>query len=124
MAKKRILIVDDNKRERELIATYLERHDFDDCEAGDGEEALKRLDESESIDLIILDIRMEPMDGVEFKNELKKKNISYPIVVLTAYGNDKKYRKAFTEYPIVNRPIMNFNLFMEEIEKELRRGVE
>jgi DNA-binding NtrC family response regulator len=52
-----------------------------------GEEAISQLD-SHEFDLVLTDIRMAPMDGVELLTELKKVKPEMPVIVVSAYGSD------------------------------------
>jgi signal transduction histidine kinase/ligand-binding sensor domain-containing protein/DNA-binding response OmpR family regulator len=82
--KKKILFVEDNQDLRNLISEFLSER-YDVKEASNGEEALDILKE-EFIDIIITDIMMPKMDGIELSNKLKK-NIEtshIPIIMLTA----------------------------------------
>lgn len=90
--KARILIVDDSKLERKLIAAYLMPHQYEVWEAPNGEAALEII-EAKPPDLIILDLILEGKSGLEICRELKLKEETrlIPIVMVTAYG-DKKSR--------------------------------
>ncbi len=81
----KILIVDDEQDIRGLIKLYLANEQCELLEAEDGEEALKMVDES--IDLILLDIMMPKLNGIQTCIEIRKK-YNTPIVFLTAKGED------------------------------------
>lgn len=94
MAKKKILVVDD---EQELVAALkirLEANDFEVIAAYDGEEALEKA--KEKPDLILLDILMPKMDGYKVLSKLRQaaqtKNI--PVIMLTAKGESQSIFKA------------------------------
>ncbi len=86
MRKKNILIVDDEKNTRDGIAKFLRLKDFQCLIAEDGSQAIKTL-KAEQVDLILTDLRMPVMGGMDLL--LKAKNLApdTPIVVLTAYGS-------------------------------------
>ncbi|WP_044356986.1 response regulator, partial [Paenibacillus sp. E194] len=67
----RILIVDDEERIRRLLKMYLEKEGFEIEEAEDGEAAL-RMAVSEEYDLILLDLMLPGIDGVEVCTRLKQ----------------------------------------------------
>lgn len=69
--KKNILVVDDDKDIRELIAVYLKAEDFYVDKACNGEEALKMMEENH-YDLVLLDIMMPKMDGLETLINIRK----------------------------------------------------
>ncbi|WP_070000057.1 hybrid sensor histidine kinase/response regulator [Cellulosilyticum sp. I15G10I2] len=125
----RILIVDDNHNNlftlRELIKQYI---NAEVIEADCGQDALKLL-YSRTVDLIILDIQMEGMDGFEVAALIKKrkKTKDIPIVFLTAAYKSEEFRKRgfeigavdylvkpIDEYQLINR----INVYLKLIEKE------
>ena len=85
--KKSILIVDDDKRLRELLKDYLTEKDFNIYLIEDFEEA-KEILPIIKFDLIILDRMMPSGDGIDLI-EFIKKNFNSPIIMLTAMGSDK-----------------------------------
>ena len=85
--KKSILIIDDDKRLRELLKDYLSEKDFEIYLIEDFEEA-KEILPIIKFDLIILDRMMPSGDGIELI-EFIKKNFNSPIIMLTAMGSDK-----------------------------------
>ena len=87
---KRVLVVDDSSTMRKIVSRALRQAglDFDEIlEAGDGQEALNLL-ENENVDLILSDINMPNMDGIEFLRQKKEidgiKNI--PVIMITTEG--------------------------------------
>ena len=85
--KKSILIVDDDKRLRELLKDYLSGKDFEIYLSEDFDEA-KEILPIIKFDLIILDRMMPSGDGIELI-EFIKNNFNSPIIMLTAMGSDK-----------------------------------
>jgi adenylate cyclase len=86
----RILIVDDNEANRDILATRLSAHGYEIAEARDGEEALAAA-YSYLPDLILLDIMMPKLDGIEVCRRLKAdETLSFmPIILVTARGDSK-----------------------------------
>ena len=80
----RLLIVDDHKNMRLTLGLILRREGHEVLEADGGEEALALLDEP--VDLILTDLKMEPMDGIEFLRRAKQRDPSVEVVVMTAFG--------------------------------------
>ncbi len=90
MAK--ILIVDDEKKIREVVREYAEFEGFDVLEAGDGMEAVKKVSENEDISIIIMDIMMPKLDGYSAVREIRKTS-AVPVIMLSARGEE--YDKLF-----------------------------
>lgn len=84
--KEKILIVDDEERIRRLIRMYLEREGYHIDEAADGEQALD-MALNESYHLIVLDLMLPKMDGIEVCRRIREKKAT-PIIMLTAKGEE------------------------------------
>lgn len=85
--KENILIVDDEERMRKLIGAYLKKENYNIFEAENGFEALAIFKKEKNIHLVILDIMMPVLDGLDTLKELRK-NSDVPIIMLTAKGED------------------------------------
>jgi len=83
-AKERILIVDDEESMREYLSLVLEKEGYLTSTAADALEAL-RLVEEEPIDLVVEDLKMPKMDGIELLKRLKEKNEKLPVIIMTAF---------------------------------------
>ncbi|MFB4211304.1 response regulator transcription factor [Shouchella sp. JSM 1781072] len=88
-----ILIVDDEDRIRRLLKMYLEREEYQIDEATNGEEALHKALEVD-YDLILLDVMMPGMDGIEMCQELRKSKAT-PVMMLTAKGEEANRVQGF-----------------------------
>lgn len=86
MTDKTVLIVDDEQPIRELLALYLVKEGFAVQEAADGAEALIKYQESKP-DIIILDIMMPILDGIEVCRQIRKFS-HIPIIMLTSRAED------------------------------------
>ncbi|MDM5247239.1 response regulator transcription factor [Lysinibacillus sp. G4S2] len=86
MSKETILIVDDEKEIRNLIAIYLKNEGFDVLEACDGEEGLNLL-KKHKVHLIVLDIMMPNVDGIEMCMKVREE-AEMPIIMLSAKTQD------------------------------------
>ncbi|KPJ57575.1 hypothetical protein AMJ49_00435 [Parcubacteria bacterium DG_74_2] len=93
MAKK-ILIVEDDKFLRELIARKLKESDFDVLEAIDGEEGLRKTKE-EKPELILLDLILPGIDGFEVLSRIKEdpNTKSIPVIILSNLGQREDVEK-------------------------------
>ena len=85
----RVLIVDDDERQRTGLAAMLSERDFDTQVAGDGQEALERL-ATFNADVIVADLVMPRMDGFELLRHLKERGDITPAIALTGFGSIEK----------------------------------
>jgi len=81
-----VLIVDDDREIRGLLAQYLEKHDFRTTAVADGRE-MRRILERSHIDLLVLDLMLPGEDGLSLCRELRRRS-QLPIIMLTARGED------------------------------------
>lgn len=81
-----VLIVDDDEKMGLMLKKILEKHGYSAGTARNGEEALEKAAES-SPDLIITDIRMPGMDGMEVLEKIKAGNQDVPVILMTAFGS-------------------------------------
>ena len=88
MDKIKILVVDDESRMRKLVGDFLRRDGFTVVEAGDGEEALDMFYADKDIALIILDLMMPKINGLEVLKEIRENDSKIPIIMLTAKGDE------------------------------------
>ena len=106
MDKKHILVVDDEQNMLLAIQFILEVANYKVTTAQNGQEALNRVLEAKNsgneIELLILDIQMPCLTGIELIDELNRLDINIPILVITGYGNNKLsielMRKGCSEY--------------------------
>ena len=90
MTSKRLLIVDDESAHRLMLRAHLEEESFQVEEAGSGEEALQRLTEPGPHglpDLVLLDLKMPGLDGLDVVTRLKEEGVSVPVIIMTAYSS-------------------------------------
>jgi len=81
--KTRILIVEDEEKLRRVLELQLRSADFEVDQAGSAEEALKLTDRA---GLILTDLRLPAMDGLELLNLMRRQNSEIPVIVMTAFG--------------------------------------
>ncbi len=87
---KKILVVDDEESIVTLLQYNLERSGYEVVTASDGEEALKQA-ETEKPDLIVLDLMLPKLDGIEVCKQLRQQKLMFPILMLTA--KDEEFDK-------------------------------
>ncbi len=81
-----LLIVDDDREIRGLLAQYLEKHDFRTTAVADGKE-MRRTLERTHVDLVVLDLMLPGEDGLSLCRELRTRS-QVPVIMLTARGED------------------------------------
>ena len=81
-----VLIVDDDREIRGLLAQYLEKHEFRATAVADGKE-MRRVLERSHVDLVVLDVMLPGEDGLTLCRELRSRS-QLPIIMLTARGED------------------------------------
>lgn len=118
--EKKILVVDDHKDARHFMKFLLEGYGYRVSEAQDGLEALEKTSQ-ELPDLIIMDISMPLMDGLDVTRGIRKSEITnkIPIIAVTAHGLSY-YRQAIEAGcdELINKPV-NFNELYKLIERYL-----
>lgn len=120
LKNKRVLIVDDDERNRYALSSYLDMLEMKVITANDGESALNILRNGKIIDLILLDIMMPVMDGYEMlrllRNDASLKDI--PVIAVTARamkGDDLKCLEAgATDYIAKPIDLKNFLSIMNK----------
>jgi two-component system KDP operon response regulator KdpE len=85
----RILVVDDEPALRKVVRDAFEREGHEVITAIDGEEALGRFDEG-GIDLIVTDLAMPRLGGLELVQEIRRRPEGAPILVLTVHGEERE----------------------------------
>jgi len=101
MARKRVLLAEDDADIRSLLAWALRDDGYDVVEAEDGAQLLERLDEAGGVgsgdalpDLIVSDILMPRMSGLDVLERLQRDGVGVPVVLVTAYGDATTVRRA------------------------------
>jgi DNA-binding NtrC family response regulator len=82
--KKRILVVEDEEKLRRVIQLQLLSSGFDVDPAGSAEEGLKQADRA---DLVLTDLKLPRMDGLEFLAVIRRQNAQVPVIIMTAFGS-------------------------------------
>ncbi|MCD4675576.1 MAG: sigma-54 dependent transcriptional regulator [Desulfobacula sp.] len=100
-----ILLVEDEKRMRQVIAMQLFDLDLHIHEAVDGEQAID-IFENEMIHLVITDLKLPKINGMDVLNFIKKKDPEIPVIVITAYGSIENAVKAIQKgaFDYVTKP--------------------
>lgn len=119
--QKRILVVDDDKMNLRRTTLILEKQ-YNVLLAESGREALDML-KSEKVDLILLDIAMPGMNGIETFERIKESGLEIPVIFLTASGHEDNVMTAIRMGAVnyLKKPFMPKNL-LERVEKELEKA--
>jgi DNA-binding NtrC family response regulator len=136
MDSARILVVDDDQSSRELLARILTSAGHVVTALSDGREAVAALDAGEPPDLVVSDIRMAEMDGLQVIDAFRERARETPVILVTAFGNIdgavEAIRRGATDYLskpydvdairiVVARALQHRALAMEN--RALRRGL-
>ena len=107
----RVLVVDDDQVLRDSVKSSLEYHNFVVDTASNGKEALSAI-YKEKYDLVLMDVNMPEMNGMQALVEIKKYDPSIIVLILTAYSNVGDAVKAVKEgaYNYLEKPITSENL--------------
>lgn len=110
--RKKILIVEDEESNFELLKAMLKKREVDVSWAQTGQEAIDMCDEQE-FHLILMDIKMPEMSGYEALYYIREKGMNMPIIAQTAYARLEDESKAlsagFDGY--ISKPIDRFHLY-------------
>ena len=116
--KKKILVVDDEESIHLLYREELEDEGYQVISAMSGEDALK-LFESEQPDLVILDINMPGMDGIEVLRQMKQMKPNVPVILSSAYP---EYKQDLASWASDDYIVKSFNL--DELKDSVKRHLQ
>ena len=118
--KKKILIIDDNEFIRGSIARLLETVGYDVVEKSNGLEGLEYLDGNDA-DLVITDIKMPVMGGIELLNKIHERDINKPVILITGFPDIEIAFEAVKKdaFDILIKPI-DFVILKKSVHKALR----
>lgn len=119
--KKKVLIVEDDEEMRSLLKDFLEEEGFEiDC-VGNGSEALRLL-VRKFFDIVITDLRMAGLTGLEIIPGIRMLHPQTPVIVITAFGNEELHQRALERGAIfyLEKPI-RFNILKSKINEALSK---
>lgn len=121
--KKCILVVEDEYRLRRMLKDFFAIKHFSVLEAGDGEEAVETyFNHNAVIDVVLLDIMLPRLDGMEVLKEIRKTS-DVPVIMLTAKGTEYDqvagFEKGADDYLV--KPFSN-HVLLAHVEAVLKRG--
>ena len=116
-----ILVVDDEEAQRTLLAGFLEKKDYTVTTAASGKEAIDK-NRITGFDLVILDLKMPEIDGIETMAKMKEIDPETDFIILTGYGTVESAVEAMKlgAYDYLNKPINldELELMIERIHGE------
>jgi two-component system, NtrC family, response regulator AtoC len=117
----RVLIVDDDPASRRLLEVRLRPLECAVTTAGNGEQALTAI-RKDMPDLVLLDLQMPKVGGIEVLRALRKEEINVPVIVITAHGSIETAVEAMKEgaYDFITKPV-DANHFDIVVRKVLER---
>lgn len=106
-AKTSVLIVDDNISLAKTLSLILNQKGFDAITANSGSEALELVSTKQDIDVVLMDIKMPVMNGVETFKKMKEKIPTATVIMMTAYAVEDLIEEAIREgaYGVIHKPI-------------------
>ena len=119
--KGRILFIDDDKAGREVALFNLRRAGYEVTAASDGQEGIS-LFSPETFDVVITDVKMPGLSGIEVLRRIKKQAHEIPVLVITAFGNVETAVKAMKSgaYDFIGKPFQRDQLLLS-VERALER---
>lgn len=120
-----ILIVDDDKTVIEQLVTHFRRRGYEPIATANPSIVEQTLANFE-VQLILLDLRMEKLNGYDVLKNLRAKGIQTPVLIITAYYNDEKDRLrevGITAEDVIAKPFQDFGEIETRINKKLNRIV-
>lgn len=108
-----ILIVDDEKNYPLILAAVLQEEGYETLTANSGQETLKIIRNSD-VDLVLTDMKMPGMDGIELLEKIKSKDPDLPVIMMTAYGTVEKAVEAMQKgaYNYILKPFDNERMIL------------
>jgi len=119
----RVLIVDDEENTRIGLSKLLSQEGYCIASAADGQEAIEYLQEEQWVDVVITDLKMPQLNGLQLLQELARNYPQIHVVMITAYGGVESYLEAINHgaFEYINKPVKLFELrsVLRKIEEQL-----
>jgi len=118
--KHKILIVDDEESHRIMLSAVLDDEGYAVTDVASGREALNEIEQG-PFDLVLMDLKMEEMDGIETLREIRKVSPLLPIIIMTAYASVKTAVDALKAgaFDYLTKP-----LDLDELKVVVKKGLE
>ncbi len=121
----RILVVDDEPEIVKILDTFLCRSGFTVTTASGGERALEILRSDKKIDLMVIDMKMPGMKGMDVLRQMRKQGKKIPVIILTGsidlekYANDLR-KIGYASDDALLKPI-DLEVFLDKVREKLER---
>jgi len=120
---KKVLVVDDEDKIADITEKYLKMNGFDVTKAIGGEEAIKILSGNPQFDLMVLDMRMPKVNGMDVMRKKEELGIKFPVLLLTGSIDAERHleilkRMGFTAEDILYKPI-DLPVLLEKVKQKL-----
>ena len=118
---KSVLVVDDEKSMREFLSIFLKQEGYDVKCASSGREAIGLINNKIKFDVVITDIKMPGLSGVEVLKKINSLNVNTPVIMITAYASNETALEAIEQgvYDYITKP---FNI--DEMRIIIKRALE
>jgi len=83
-----VLLVEDDFKQAQLIKVLLEKYNLQVVYAKNGADAIQLIRQNNSLSMILMDINMPVLNGLETTREIRKNNIYIPIIAITGFSNE------------------------------------
>ncbi len=119
----KLLVVDDESSVRHSLATYLKDSGFEVLEAQDGREGLEQI-RSQNPELVLCDLRMPGMDGLELLEKIAEEELDLPVIVVSGAGSMSDVvdalRLGASDYLV--KPIVDLQVLEHSVNRALERA--
>jgi len=102
---KKVLVIDDNATNLTILKTQLEQWKLLPTLATSGKHAMEILARQEEFDLVITDMQMPDMDGIQLSQQIKAIRAQLPIILLSSVGDESKKKHPDLFVAVVNKPV-------------------
>jgi len=122
----KIAIVDDEPEIVKVFEEFLSKMGYEVITASDGETALEIIKSNETPDLLVMDLKMPKVNGIEVLKRMREKNRSIPIIILSGLAGIADYVDdlkglGYNDTEILHKPV-EFHELLEMIKKRLPEG--
>lgn len=120
---KRVLLVDDNPTNLTILKAHLEQWKLNVVAASSGKQALAIMMQEAAFHLVLTDMQMPEMNGVQLARSIRNRNPTVPIILLSSIGEES--RKAYPELfsAVLTKPVKQQQLF-DVVQKQLKQSTE